>query len=117
LTDLARWLDERRPPAPASLRRAMLDALDRGDPGSGPRAERLATAAMAALARVTALPSTRDRAIELLAADALLTYACEAAVTDWGQDTHGGEPLALLGETLDLECFARLLPGAGTERY
>jgi hypothetical protein len=117
LTDLASWLDERRPAAPASLRRAMLEALSRGDPGSGSRAERLAAAAMTALARVTALPSTRDLAIDLLAADALLTYACESAVTDWDQEADGGELLAPLDDILDLECFARLLPGAGTETH
>jgi hypothetical protein len=91
MTDLDRWLAARRPPPPPSLRRALESALARRRPETAPAqaapdpagrtvAERLAGAGLAALGHVAARPSTRDTAIDLLAADALITYACEAAV-------------------------------------
>ncbi len=85
MSDLARWLDGRRPEAPPSLRQAVREAIERGDPGAGPLPERLAEAALHALGRVVAEPSTRTQALELLAADALLTYACEAALEEAAQ--------------------------------
>jgi hypothetical protein len=113
LTDLVRWLDDRRPAAPAALRQAMVDAVRQGDPGAGSMAERLAAAGLDALARVATQPSTRDRAVELLAADALLTYACEAAVgADAAPDAAPeARPNALdrLVAALDLRRFAHLL--------
>lgn len=100
MTDLNRWLDARRPPPPPSLRRALEAALARwrpevplahGSPDSagGAVAERLAAAGLAALGHVAARPSTRGAAIDLLAADALITYACEAAV-EAEADGHDG---------------------------
>jgi hypothetical protein len=83
----------------------MLDAVRRGDLGVGHVSERLAAAGLEALYRVVTQPSTRPRAVELLAADALLTYACEAAVdADAGPDA-----LERLADTLDLRRFADLL--------
>jgi hypothetical protein len=105
LTDLVRWLDDRRPPAPPSLRRAMQDAVDQGDPGVGSVSERLAASALDALGRVVVRPSTRARALELLAADALLTYACEAAAEP---DAEPDSMERLMG-ALDLQRFADLL--------
>jgi hypothetical protein len=95
-TDLVRWLDDRRPAPPPSLRRALESTLARwaseadvavAEPARGAPpgpadagvAERLADAGLAALGRIAAEPSTRGGALDLLAADALLTYACEAA--------------------------------------
>jgi hypothetical protein len=105
LTDLGRWLDHRRPAAPPVLRQAVLDAVQHGDPGVGPVPERLAAAGLEALYRVVTQPSTRSRAVELLAADALLTYACEAAV----EADAGPDALERLADTLDLRRFADLL--------
>lgn len=66
-------------------------------------ADRLAEAGLATLGRVVAASQTRGTAEELLAADALLTYACEAAA-DAGLDT-----LERLVGRLDLDRFAALL--------
>jgi hypothetical protein len=78
---LARWLDARRPIAPAALRaridsalgsdlHADVDAISDTLLGAG---ERLARSLLEAEA------TSRDAALDLLAADALVTYAFEAA--------------------------------------
>lgn len=72
------WLDARARRAPATLVRRMRVAVA-GAPGADV-AERLGTAAAACLRRALELGDHRDGAFELLAADALLTHACEAAV-------------------------------------
>lgn len=87
---LAAWLDSRVPPPPPELA-ARIRAMAVNDTGSalgGERSERAvadrlldaAEAAMRALLRDGCL--TRESAIELLAVDALVTYAFEAAADE-----------------------------------
>jgi hypothetical protein len=78
------WLDARAADAPASLRTRMSRALADSPDSSTSLPETLANAALAHLERVLAHPSERAAAFELLAADALLTYAFEAAAEQGG---------------------------------
>lgn len=74
--DLLAWLDGRRPVPPPTLRE-HLRALVQDTPGNGPN--HLADAGVALLARVLDRPEGgRELALDLLAADALVTYAFEA---------------------------------------
>jgi hypothetical protein len=71
------WLDTRESPPPPELRAHIARALE------GVRAETvpgaLAEAALACLRATLAAPQARETAPDLLTADALLTYALEAA--------------------------------------
>ena len=81
---LAEWLQARTPTPPATLL-ARLDALvARLDAASGPDvADVLIGASERLLAELLREGgSTRDSALDLLAADALMTYAFEAAADD-----------------------------------
>ena len=78
------WLADRRPPPPARLRErvasAFGDSLDR--PASEAPAEAV-TAAEVLLRDLLARPTAgRESALDLLAVDALVTYAFEAAADD-----------------------------------
>jgi hypothetical protein len=79
------WLDTRTPPIPDGLReriRAALDAPADGAaaaPSDPPRPADLVHAGMARLETAIGQGSDRAAAYDLLAADALLTYAFEAA--------------------------------------
>lgn len=77
------WLDQRRPAPPPTLRRHLL-GLVQDAPGNLP--DHLAEAGVALLGRVLSRPEGgRELALDLLAADALVTYAFEAqAETDTG---------------------------------
>lgn len=110
MTDLLRWLESRRPAAPPSLRVAMREVVERADPGPGSLHDRLAIAGLDAVRRVVAEPSTRDHALELLAADALITYACEAALE---AEDGAGDTIDILTRKLDPARFAGLLPEDG----
>jgi hypothetical protein len=101
--DLVDWLDQRQPPSPASLRETILEAVRLEDPGTGSGAARLATVALESLASLIHEPPTRAQAIRLLAADALLTYACEAAAEE------GGDAVARLARDFDPARFDALL--------
>ncbi len=68
------WLEGRLSDAPASLREAVLRAWQAADDAG---AERCARAALRLLEQVERLATDRSVAVELLAADALLTLACE----------------------------------------
>lgn len=97
------WLDA-RPAMPRELRWAVDVALDRAPAAvAAPVEAQLAEAGLAALSRVGRAASERSTAAELLAADTLLTYACEAAAES------GPEALERLTAQLDYACFARLL--------
>jgi len=75
-TELLAWLDARRPAPPPTLR-AHLGRRAQDGPGVLP--DHLADAGRALLARVLARPEAgRELALDLLAADALVTYAFEA---------------------------------------
>jgi hypothetical protein len=80
----AAWLDARTVDAPASLRTRMTRALAGAPEKSDSLPHVLADAALAELERVLAHPSERPAAFDLLAADALLTYAFEAAAEQGG---------------------------------
>jgi len=72
------WLTARLAEVTPDLAGAVVDLFERAAPGMwGP--SRMAEAALDGLERVAAGGRDRDRALELLAADALLTYAFEAA--------------------------------------
>lgn len=74
--DLVTWMDARRPPPPPTLRQHLLGVL-RDAPQSLP--EHLADAGVALLDRLLERPEAgRELALDLLAADALVTYAFEA---------------------------------------
>lgn len=125
MSAVAEWLDGRRPAMPPELRRVVEAALDRvgaedvdgedvdtedvgaGDVLAGDVADRLADAGLAALSRVSGAMPERSTAADLLAADALLTYACEAAAE------AGAERLDRLIERLDHARFAALLEPSG----
>lgn len=105
MTDLTDWIERRSPAVPAPMRAALADALE-VEPGTGsgdPLPDRLAVAGLDALERVLAGPGDRSAAATLLAADALLTFACEAAA-----ESGPGELDRVLGE-LDPARFAVLL--------
>lgn len=76
------WLAPRLYDVPDSLRMRMRTAVSR-DPQNGESvAEALLIAAMSCMDEALALGSARNAAGHLLAADALLTAACEAATED-----------------------------------
>ena len=102
MTAIARWLDERGSEAPPSVRMMVEERVAETDP-SAPLHDRLAAAGLAALGDVVGRPSERGTAATLLAADALLTFACEAAA-DEGLDT-----LDRLTASLDFERFSHLI--------
>jgi hypothetical protein len=103
MTDPGRWLDARRPPAPPSIREAMDPWLREADPNEALH-RRLALAGIRALEAVVARPSERNTATALLAADALLTYACEAAAE------AGPHALDRLTGELGFDRFSQLIP-------
>jgi hypothetical protein len=72
VSDLRRWLEDRTPAPPEAL--ALSVPPVEGDP-----AELSTREGMRLLARAVAGEGERRGAYDLLAADALLTYACEAA--------------------------------------
>ena len=83
MSDLRAWLAARQPAAPAHL----LGRLELVERNGVPRHEALAEAARVALDRARSAPGrVRESAFHLLAADALLTYACEAALEDQAPD-------------------------------
>lgn len=103
MSDLTEWVDGRRPPAPVALRDEVVRMLEHHDPRSGSVAERLAAAGLAGFSAVLAGPGDRSSAGALLSADALLTYACEAAA----EEGHGA--LERLTRELAPARFARLM--------
>lgn len=73
------WLAARAPAVPQALRAAVERELAGAGAGGDPVSE-LADSGCRALRRAVASPGrSRETAMLLLAADALLTYACEAA--------------------------------------
>lgn len=78
--DVSAWLSDRRPPAPQGLRRAVEGALAGADDDRALLAT-LDVAARDRLDEARRRPGrVRESAFALLAADALVTYACEAAL-------------------------------------
>lgn len=85
-----RWLDERLDDAPERLGELVRDLLRRADPEEAPEdvADWLAWAAYQEFLAVDGSDREGDAAFRLLAADAALTYAFEAAA-DTGSDLEG----------------------------
>jgi hypothetical protein len=93
VSDLESWLAERRPEPPDGLAGAL-----RPVPASGSRADGLTEAGMARLDEARARPGrVRESAFRLLEADALLTYACEAALETEDPDAALGRILQVIG--------------------
>ncbi|HEX6558781.1 MAG TPA: hypothetical protein VF021_04945 [Longimicrobiales bacterium] len=101
----AAWLDDRVADAPAALRSRMLSAL-RETPAAGALPDLLAGAALLCLRRALRDPAGRASALDLLAADALLTHACEAAAE------NGADALLAFTRTWDPTRFQELLDQA-----
>jgi hypothetical protein len=76
--DAMQWLAPRLEDVPMSLR-ARLEGAVRAHAPAGPPAQALLSAGQALLAQAKDAPPTRDTALVLLAADALVTFSCEAA--------------------------------------
>jgi hypothetical protein len=72
MSDVRAWLAGRTPRLPDALTLPVA-------PGHGELTDRLVDSAAAALERALAGTGERNGAFDLLAGDALLTYACEAA--------------------------------------
>lgn len=111
MREIVEWLGSRRPPIPPPMAREMETALARsGRSGAIPAsvADRLAGAGLDALARVLSSSQDRRSAPELLAADALLTHAFEAAAE------AGPDALDRLASDLGEERFERLLEREGS---
>jgi hypothetical protein len=100
------WLDGRRPPPPPDLDAELSRDFDRVPRDVGARSgetpggdvfhEVLLRAARARLDESRARPGrVRESAFELLAADALITYACEAAL-------ESDDPEAALGRLFEV---------------
>jgi len=83
----ADWLSRRTPPPPAELASAIRDALKvRNIPGDAPTPTELLETAQGLLEKVLQTDcDTRDSALTLLTADALVTYALEVANDAEGQ--------------------------------
>jgi len=80
MTDLEDWLDARRPRPPSDLRRRVVECVTRVG-GEEDRVRQLLEAASERLTTARDRPGrVRSSAFELLVADALVTYACEAAL-------------------------------------
>lgn len=72
------WLDARRPPPPAGLSARFGSATGLDAPGM---VDHLTAEALESLGRARATTGrVRESALDLLVADALLTYGCEAAL-------------------------------------
>lgn len=81
MTSTAPWLGDRRPEAPDDLAARVLERVRGPGDGSGERADLLLAAARISLHEALDRPGrVRGSAFELLVADALATYACEAAL-------------------------------------
>jgi hypothetical protein len=108
VSSVVAWLAGRSPPPPATLRERMdrsIRAVAGDDADASPAAYPtiLADAGIACLRAALELGDGREAALDLLAADALLTYAYEAAAG------IGDEAVARLNEDLSPARFAALL--------
>jgi hypothetical protein len=101
------WLAAREPRAPERLLARMDAALAGRTESEIPEA--LAGAAFSCLRAALAGGADRSAAWDLLAADALLTYACEAAAE------RGPDALDALGRVVSPERFMQLLTGTDEE--
>ena len=81
MSALQRWLDDRRPAPPAELERELSAALATAQRPDHRIVDTLTDAACERLARARSRAGrVRESAFDLLAADALFSYASEAAL-------------------------------------
>jgi hypothetical protein len=102
MSDARMWLSERIADAPDPLRERMLEALAEVD-GGETTYNQLAEAAAICLRNAMTEQALRVCAIGLLAADALMTHACEAAAE------AGGDELATFAGAWSAARFEQLL--------
>lgn len=106
MSEVADWLLGRDPAAPSDLRQRVVDAVSDASRAPDPaaaspdpavaRADALCAAARLRLNAVVRHPGrVRESALKLLVADALVTYACEAAL-------EADRPLEALGRIVEL---------------
>ena len=89
MTDFG-WLETRRPRPPEDLRERLHDVAGGPARERSDLSETLLSSARGALARALSQPGrVRNAAFDLLVVDALVTYACEAAL-------EGSDPDAVL---------------------
>ncbi|MEO5510731.1 MAG: hypothetical protein ABIS27_08870 [Longimicrobiales bacterium] len=87
--ELMEWLDSRTPQPPAALREKLVELLAAHcSTTEGAIASTLGEAAITALAKAIEKCDDRSSAMDLLAADALLTYAMEAAAEQGSAAVH-----------------------------
>lgn len=104
MSELRPWLDERRPPAPPELRSAVDTAVEMSLEGAATPGfpDALTDATRQRLEEAFARPGrVRESAFALLTADALLTYASEAALEADDPDAALRELLSALLEATD----------------
>lgn len=77
MSELGTWVAGRRPQPPSDLQETLRQDVSGGDVVTEPLLEAACERLDAAIARPERL---RESAFDLLAADALVTYACEAAL-------------------------------------
>lgn len=94
MTSMSEFLADRRPPPPPDL----ADSLRVPEDPGGALDEALSSSALERLQEAEAsLGRIRESAFRLLEADALLTYACEAALESEDPDAALGRILAAVG--------------------
>jgi hypothetical protein len=106
-TMLNEWLDSRTPPPPARLAERLDAALaDVAVSDAESISDLLTAAALAILRRLAADRGAESRAaaIDLLAADALITYALEAAAEDC--ESFAAQPTAIMARLAGLAITA-----------
>jgi hypothetical protein len=101
MSDVVAWLAERLHDAPEPLRTRM-EAAVASVMSEAPMHEQLAQAAQRCFARALR-DSSHESALDLLAGDALLTHACEAAAE------AGSATLAVFANAWSAEHFEQLL--------
>ena len=93
MTSLQSWLDAREPEAPETLKARIAELVaEHPEWAAMPRAEALLIAGEVLMKEVlAAAPKDRDAALDLLAADACVTYAFEAAADEPSHFTERAE--------------------------
>lgn len=102
IDDAVSWVAAREPAVPAALLEHVIKVLRGAKIAEAALPELLARGGMAALDRAVAIGDDRAAAADLLAADALLTWACEAAAEE------GGDALERLVAATDVSTFQAL---------
>lgn len=93
MSELGAWLAGRKPEPPRDLGRALA-----GDGMVGPATHVLSEAGLKRLNQARARPGrVRESAFRLLEADALLTYACEAALESDDPEAELRRILVMIG--------------------